>query len=66
MQLIYDPEVLAYSTICETLLASLDPTAVDRVGNDYGSQYRHGIYYHSDKQRGVAEAGRPEPAAARW
>ena len=27
----------------------------DQVGNDRGTQYRHGIYYHDEVQRAVAE-----------
>ena len=28
----------------------------EQVGNDRGTQYRHGIYYHSPEQQAVAEA----------
>jgi peptide-methionine (S)-S-oxide reductase len=27
----------------------------NQVGNDVGTQYRHGIYYHNPKQRDVAQ-----------
>lgn len=32
-----------------------DPTTLNRQGNDAGTQYRSGIYYHNDKQRQEAE-----------
>ena len=31
------------------------PPTTDQVGNDRGTQYRHGIYYHDEVQRAVAE-----------
>ncbi|MFQ9701868.1 MAG: peptide-methionine (S)-S-oxide reductase [Enterocloster clostridioformis] len=30
----------------------IDPVSVNRQGNDRGSQYRTGIYYTSDEDRG--------------
>jgi peptide-methionine (S)-S-oxide reductase len=34
---------------------SHDPTQGMRQGNDQGTQYRSGIYYHDDAQRVIAE-----------
>ena len=33
-----------------------DATALNRVGNDRGTQYRHGIYYHSEAQEAAGRA----------
>src|SRR5262249_22822466 len=37
---------------------SHDPTQGMRQGNDVGTQYRSGIYYHSEAQKRAAEASR--------
>lgn len=56
VQLIFDPKETSYRKLCEKLLSIIDPTALNRVGNDVGTQYRHGIYFHSEEQRQVAES----------
>lgn len=55
-QLVYDPSRVTYLALCEKLFSTIDPTLRDRVGNDFGTQYRHGIYAHSDEQLEVAKA----------
>lgn len=37
--------------------AEHDPTTKDRQGGDIGSQYRSALFYHSDAQKQLAEAG---------
>ena len=32
----------------------IDPTTLNRQGNDVGSQYRSGIYYHDENQKTIA------------
>merc|ERR1719460_3563768 len=54
LQLLFDPKVVSYEALCRKLLGTVDPTALNRVGNDRGTQYRHGIYPHSDAQAEVA------------
>ena len=49
-QIIYDPKKVSYVALCEKLISTIDPTLRDQVGRDYGTQYRHGIYTHSDAQ----------------
>jgi len=41
--------------VLEVFFAIHDPTSRDRQGNDAGSQYRSVIFYHDDRQRGVAQ-----------
>ena len=55
-QLIYDPGVVDYQRLCETLFQSIAPdaTSINRKGNDRGTQYRHGIYTHTPAQAEVA------------
>ncbi len=35
----------------EIFWATHDPTTLNRQGNDIGTQYRSGIYYHNEEQR---------------
>ena len=39
----------------DLLHLQLDPTTLNRQGNDRGTQYRSGIYYHTDQQEETAE-----------
>lgn len=49
----YDPECVSLDSLIELFLASIDPTTLNRQGNDVGTQYRTGIYY-IDSQSGEA------------
>lgn len=57
IQVIYDPNVVSFSSLVQLELDRLggDIYKLNQVGNDRGTQYRHGIYYHDDEQRKVAE-----------
>jgi len=37
-----------------------DPTTLNRQGNDVGTQYRSVVFYHSDKQKQIAEKYKTE------
>jgi len=50
LMLTYDPSVVSYGELCDKLFTTIDASALNRVGNDVGTQYRHGIYPHTDKQ----------------
>ena len=41
----YDPEVLPLGKLLELYFLSIDPTSVNRQGDDEGTRYRTGIYY---------------------
>ena len=45
----YDPEKISLETLLEAYFLSIDPTSLNRQGNDFGPQYRTGIYY-TDKE----------------
>jgi len=51
----YDPKVISYDELLEVFWKMHDPTTVDRQGKDVGSHYRSAIFYHSNKQRQLAE-----------
>ena len=56
LQLLYDPAAVSYGELCDKLMDTIDSTAWNRVGNDIGTQYRHGIYPHTDAQAEAAAA----------
>ena len=45
VRVVYNPQVLPISLLLQLYFQSVDPTSVNRQGNDRGSQYRTGIYY---------------------
>ncbi|KAF3764427.1 PMSR-domain-containing protein [Cryphonectria parasitica EP155] len=54
-QLIYDPTKITYAQLLEFFYRMHDPTTKNRQGNDRGTQYRSGIFYHDAEQKRVAE-----------
>jgi peptide-methionine (S)-S-oxide reductase len=55
---VFDPRKVSYDTLLKTFWEDHDPTQGMRQGNDVGTQYRSGIYYVNDAQRGAAERSR--------
>lgn len=41
----YDPQVVKLDFLIDLFFKTIDPTSLNRQGNDRGSQYRTGIYY---------------------
>jgi peptide-methionine (S)-S-oxide reductase len=60
VQMYYLPEQVTYRELVDVLLERTDPTTLNRQGNDRGTQYRSGIYYHNDEQKKIAEEIRAE------
>jgi peptide-methionine (S)-S-oxide reductase len=56
VQITFDPTVTSFDDLLEVFFAIHDPTTLNRQGNDVGSQYRSGIYYHTQAQRDGARA----------
>jgi len=54
VQLLYNPAVVSYKELLTVLFDRMDPTTLNRQGNDRGTQYRSGIYYHNDEQKDIA------------
>ncbi len=50
----YDPEKIDLQFLIQLYLMTIDPTSVNRQGNDVGTQYRTGIYYTDTIQRDIA------------
>jgi peptide-methionine (S)-S-oxide reductase len=55
VQVTFDPERLSLRQVLEIFFALHDPTQLNRQGNDVGTQYRSGIYYHNDEQLHAAK-----------
>ncbi len=55
VQVTYDPAVLPTEKLLEVFFELHDPTTLNRQGNDRGTQYRSGIFYHNDAQKTAAE-----------
>ena len=54
----FDPERISYEHLLRVFWEHHDPTQGMRQGNDVGTQYRSGIYWHDESQRAIAEASR--------
>ena len=54
VQVTYDPSIISYEELLDFFWDFIDPTALNEQGNDVGTQYRSGIFYHSDLQKTVA------------
>ena len=49
VKIIYDENIISLEDLLEKLFLVIDPTLLNRQGNDIGSQYRTGIYYNEDE-----------------
>lgn len=55
VQVTFDPGAITYQKLLEYFWKLHDPTTLNRQGNDFGTQYRSAIFYHSEEQRIAAE-----------
>lgn len=51
----FDPEIITYEDLLEIFWKTHDPTTPNQQGNDVGTQYRSVVYYHTEKQKELAE-----------
>jgi peptide-methionine (S)-S-oxide reductase len=58
VRVVFDPAVVGYDELLRVFWEGHDPTQGMRQGNDVGTQYRSGIYWHSEAQREAAERSR--------
>src|SRR5437868_2308928 len=56
VQVYYDPAKISYSTLVAAYFASMDPTQLNRQGNDVGTQYRSIAFYRNDAEKKIIEA----------
>jgi len=55
LQIFYNPGIISFDELLEIFWKTHDPTTLNRQGNDVGTQYRSGIYYHNAEQKEKAE-----------
>lgn len=65
-QITFDPSVITFEELLEVFWTTHDPTTLNRQGNDVGTQYRSGIYYHNEEQKVIAEKLKQEFAPTLW
>lgn len=51
----YDSSVISLESLLFIYFDAIDPTSVNKQGNDRGSQYRTGIYYTDDQDKEIIE-----------
>lgn len=52
----YDPERVDTETLLTYYLKVVDPTSINKQGNDRGTQYRTGIYYTNEEDHSIVKA----------
>ncbi|MEO8173887.1 MAG: peptide-methionine (S)-S-oxide reductase MsrA [Sediminibacterium sp.] len=52
----YDPAKISYETLVAAFFASVDPTELNRQGNDVGTQYRSAAFYKTDAEKKILES----------
>jgi peptide-methionine (S)-S-oxide reductase len=55
IEIVFDPEKIAYRDLLEFFFQIHDPSTKNRQGNDVGTSYRSAIFYENDEQKRVAE-----------
>ncbi len=55
VKVVYDEEVINLKELLEAFFKIINPTSINKQGNDVGSQYRTGIYYRDENDGVVAE-----------
>jgi peptide-methionine (S)-S-oxide reductase len=59
-QIVYDPKKTSLEKILKVFWEAHDPTALNRQGNDVGTQYRSAIFYVTDAQKQIAEKSKAD------
>lgn len=54
VRLVFDPARISYRQLLVIFFTIHDPTTKNRQGNDIGTQYRSGIWFHSPEQEETA------------
>jgi peptide-methionine (S)-S-oxide reductase len=55
IQILFDPQQVAFETLLEIFFATHDPTTLNAQGADVGTQYRSEVFYHNKNQKEITE-----------
>ena len=55
VHILYDPKILDLDTLLDYYFRVIEPTVLNRQGNDVGEQYRTGIYYKNESDLAVIQ-----------
>ena len=55
VRITFDPRLVTFRDLLNVFFVIHDPTTLNRQGNDIGTQYRSGIFYHSPEQQQIAQ-----------
>jgi peptide-methionine (S)-S-oxide reductase len=58
VEMTFKPDEVTYQQLVDKFYENHDPTTLNRQKNDVGTQYRSGIYYRTDEEKQIAEAGK--------
>jgi len=64
VQIKFDPKIISFEKILEIFMSLVDPTTLNKQGNDVGTQYRSVIFYHNDNQKKIAEESKKKADAS--
>jgi len=51
----FDPDIVKVDLLIDLYLKTINPTSLNRQGNDIGTQYRTGIYFTNDAQKTIID-----------
>lgn len=55
VQISFDEAVISFQTLLEVFFDTHDPTTLNRQGNDVGTQYRSGVFFHTEEQKEMTQ-----------
>ena len=56
VRIVYDPNIISLESLCDHYFRIIDPFALNKQGNDIGTQYRTGIYFVDNKELSFLES----------
>jgi peptide-methionine (S)-S-oxide reductase len=64
LEIVFDPAKISYETLLDWFWRMHDPTTLNQQGADVGTQYRSGVFWHSEAQRDAAEKSKKAAQAS--